>query len=136
MSTFQGKHSSDEEDLNDVPDDDEYDTEDSFIDDTELVGIVICYLHVWVASLSLELQFVEVISNSILHLITMIVQCFDIFFLQDEYFQVDNSAIKHDGFFVNRGKLERMWVSPSHFLTLFGFVMISHFLFVLDIVSY
>ncbi|GFY85561.1 wound-responsive family protein [Actinidia rufa] len=57
-----GKHSSDEEDLNDVPDDDEYDTEDSFIDDTEL----------------------------------------------DEYFQVDNSAIKHDGFFVNRGKLERI----------------------------
>ncbi|KAL7208688.1 hypothetical protein ACSBR1_030428 [Camellia fascicularis] len=25
----------------------------------------------------------------------------------DEYFQVDNSTIKHDGFFVNRGKLER-----------------------------
>ena len=46
MSTFQGKHSSDEEDLNDIPDDDEYDTEDSFIDDTELVGIVICYLHI------------------------------------------------------------------------------------------
>ncbi|KAI3672926.1 hypothetical protein L6452_39029 [Arctium lappa] len=58
---YMGKNSSDEEDLNDVPDDDEYDTEDSFIDDTEL----------------------------------------------DEYFQVDNSAIKHDGFFVNRGKLER-----------------------------
>lgn len=34
---IQGKNSSDEEDLNDVPDDDEYDTEDSFIDDTELV---------------------------------------------------------------------------------------------------
>ncbi|XP_059630643.1 ubinuclein-1-like isoform X3 [Cornus florida] len=59
---YMGKHSSDEEDLNDVPDDDEYDTEDSFIDDTEL----------------------------------------------DEYFQVDNSAIKHNGFFVNRGKLERI----------------------------
>ncbi|KAL2538476.1 wound-responsive family protein [Forsythia ovata] len=29
----------------------------------------------------------------------------------DDYFQVDNSAIKHDGFFVNRGKLER--VEPS-----------------------
>lgn len=28
--------------------------------------------------------------------------------VQDEYFEVDNSAIKHDGFFVNRGKLERM----------------------------
>ncbi|CAA2978111.1 Hypothetical predicted protein [Olea europaea subsp. europaea] len=26
----------------------------------------------------------------------------------DDYFQVDNSAIKHDGFFVNRGKLERI----------------------------
>ncbi|KAK1384439.1 HUN domain-containing protein [Heracleum sosnowskyi] len=59
---YMGKNSSDEEDLNDVPDDDEYDTEDSFIDDAEL----------------------------------------------DEYFQVDNSAIKHDGFFVNRGKLERI----------------------------
>ncbi|KAA8546449.1 hypothetical protein F0562_002812 [Nyssa sinensis] len=59
---YMGKHSSDEEDLNDVPDDDEYDTEDSFIDDAEL----------------------------------------------DEYFHVDNSAIKHDGFFVNRGKLERI----------------------------
>lgn len=34
----QGKHSSDEEDLNDVPDDDQYDTEDSFIDDAELVS--------------------------------------------------------------------------------------------------
>ncbi|KAG8054467.1 hypothetical protein GUJ93_ZPchr0001g30780 [Zizania palustris] len=31
-----GKHSSDEEDLDDVPDDDQYDTEDSFIDDAEL----------------------------------------------------------------------------------------------------
>uniref|UniRef100_A0A5B7AJ93 Putative ubinuclein-2-like isoform X1 n=1 Tax=Davidia involucrata TaxID=16924 RepID=A0A5B7AJ93_DAVIN len=60
---YMGKHSSDEEeDLNNVPEDDEYDTEDSFIDDTEL----------------------------------------------DEYFQVDNSTIKHDGFFVNRGKLERI----------------------------
>ncbi|XP_076932696.1 ubinuclein-1-like isoform X2 [Bidens hawaiensis] len=59
---YMGKNSSDEEDLNDVPDDDEYDTDDSFIDDAEL----------------------------------------------DDYFQVDNSAIKHDGFFVNRGKLERI----------------------------
>ena len=33
----QGKHSSDE-DLDDVPDDDQYDTEDSFIDDAELVS--------------------------------------------------------------------------------------------------
>ncbi|XP_031393427.1 ubinuclein-1-like isoform X1 [Punica granatum] len=57
---YMGKDSSDEEDLNDVPDDDQYDTEDSFIDDAEL----------------------------------------------DEYFEVDNAAVKHDGFFVNRGKLE------------------------------
>ncbi|KAJ0025524.1 hypothetical protein Pint_08097 [Pistacia integerrima] len=58
---YMGNDSSDEE-LNDTPDDDQYDTEDSFIDDAEL----------------------------------------------DEYFEVDNSAIKHDGFFVNRGKLERV----------------------------
>nr|GEW81356.1 hypothetical protein [Tanacetum cinerariifolium] len=64
---YMGKNSSDEEDLNDVPDDDEYDTEDSFIDDTEL----------------------------------------------DDYFQVDNSAIKHDGFFVNRGTLERANEPPA-----------------------
>ncbi|XP_040365683.1 ubinuclein-2 isoform X4 [Rosa chinensis] len=56
-----GKDSSDDEDQN-IPDDDQYDTEDSFIDDAEL----------------------------------------------DEYFEVDNSAIKHDGFFVNRGQLERI----------------------------
>lgn len=35
---IQGKNSSDEEDLNDVPDDDEYDSDDSFIDDAELVS--------------------------------------------------------------------------------------------------
>ncbi|CAN1234541.1 UBN1 [Linum perenne] len=59
---YMGNDSSDDEDLKDAPDDDQYDTEDSFIDDAEL----------------------------------------------DEYFEVDNSAIKHDGFFVNRGKLERI----------------------------
>ncbi|CAL0319431.1 unnamed protein product [Lupinus luteus] len=58
--TINGKDSSDEEDMCDVPDDDQYDTDDSFIDDAEL----------------------------------------------DKYFEVHNSAIKHDGFFVNRGKLE------------------------------
>ncbi|XP_019415929.1 PREDICTED: uncharacterized protein LOC109327305 isoform X3 [Lupinus angustifolius] len=57
---YMGKDSSDEEDMRGVPDDDQYDTKDSFIDDAEL----------------------------------------------DKYFEVDNSAIKHDGFFVNRGKLE------------------------------
>ncbi|KAK4780169.1 hypothetical protein SAY87_016275 [Trapa incisa] len=36
---YMGKDSSDEEDPNEVPDDDQYDTEDSFIDDAELVGI-------------------------------------------------------------------------------------------------
>ena len=30
--------------------------------------------------------------------------------MQDDNFQVDRSATKHDGFFVNRGKLERMYV--------------------------
>ncbi|KAL6296749.1 hypothetical protein ACE6H2_004891 [Prunus campanulata] len=64
---YMGKDSSDDEDLNDIPDDDQYDTEDSFIDDAEL----------------------------------------------DEYFEVDNSAIKHDGFFVNRGKLERISVPAA-----------------------
>lgn len=59
---YMGKDSSDEEELDDTPDDDQYDTEDSFIDDKEL----------------------------------------------DEYFEVDNSALKHDGFFINRGKLERI----------------------------
>ncbi|OIV97961.1 hypothetical protein TanjilG_12718 [Lupinus angustifolius] len=63
---YMGKDSSDEEDMRDFPDDDQYDTEDSFIDDAEL----------------------------------------------DEYFEVDNSAIKHDGFFVNRGKLERINEPP------------------------
>ncbi|XP_062207682.1 ubinuclein-1-like [Phragmites australis] len=59
---YMGKHSSDEEDLDDVPDDDQYDTEDSFIDDAEL----------------------------------------------DEYFEVDNLTTKHDGYFVNKGKLEQI----------------------------
>ncbi|KAK4273980.1 hypothetical protein QN277_017277 [Acacia crassicarpa] len=63
---YMGKDSSDEEDL-DAPDDDQYDTEDSFIDDADL----------------------------------------------DEYFEVDNSVIKHDGFFVNRGMLERIEPSVS-----------------------
>ncbi|KAG2254952.1 hypothetical protein Bca52824_085088 [Brassica carinata] len=54
---YMGRDSSDGEELDGAPDDDEYDTEDSFIDDVEL----------------------------------------------DEYFEVDDSAIKHDGFFVNKG---------------------------------
>lgn len=45
---FQGKDSSDDEDLLDVPDDDQYDTEDSFIDDAELVGTSHIYsVHLW-----------------------------------------------------------------------------------------
>lgn len=59
---YMGKDSSDEEDLDDIPDDDQYDTEDSFIDDAEL----------------------------------------------DEYFEVDKSKTKHDGYFVNRGTLEKI----------------------------
>ncbi|KAL0702028.1 hypothetical protein Bca4012_058150 [Brassica carinata] len=62
---YMGRDSSDGEELDGAPDDDEYDTGDSFIDDVEL----------------------------------------------DEYFEVDDSAIKHDGFFVNKGELER--IEPS-----------------------
>uniref|UniRef100_A0A7N0TSD2 Hpc2-related domain-containing protein n=1 Tax=Kalanchoe fedtschenkoi TaxID=63787 RepID=A0A7N0TSD2_KALFE len=62
---YKGNETSDE-DLNDVPDDDQYDTDDSFIDDAEL----------------------------------------------DDYFQVDNCSTKHNGFFVNKGKLEAMKESP------------------------
>ncbi|KAF4347872.1 hypothetical protein G4B88_009953 [Cannabis sativa] len=64
---YMGKDSSDDEGHNDIPDDDQYDTQDSFIDDAEL----------------------------------------------DEYFEVDNSAIKHGGFFVNRGQLERIESSTA-----------------------
>eukprot|EP01018_Ginkgo_biloba_P011994 Gb_33971 [translate_table: standard] len=59
---YKGSESSDEEELDNVPDDDQYDTEDSFIDDAEL----------------------------------------------DEYFSVDKAKTKHTGFFINRGKLERV----------------------------
>ncbi|XP_018449385.2 ubinuclein-2 isoform X2 [Raphanus sativus] len=62
---YMGRDSSDGEELDGAPDDDEYDTEDSFIDDVEL----------------------------------------------DEYFEVDDTAIKHDGFFVNKGTLEQ--IEPS-----------------------
>ncbi|KAF8103590.1 hypothetical protein N665_0188s0517 [Sinapis alba] len=62
---YMGRDSSDGEELDGAPDDDEYDTGDSFIDDVEL----------------------------------------------DEYFEVDDSPIKHDGFFVNKGELER--IEPS-----------------------
>ncbi|KAF8103179.1 hypothetical protein N665_0188s0130 [Sinapis alba] len=62
---YMGRDSSDGEELDGAPDDDEYDTEDSFIDDVEL----------------------------------------------DEYFEVDDAKIKHDGFFVNKGKLEQ--IEPS-----------------------
>jgi hypothetical protein len=36
---YKGNDSSDGEELDGAPDDDEYDTEDSFIDDAELVGV-------------------------------------------------------------------------------------------------
>ncbi|CAA7404520.1 unnamed protein product [Spirodela intermedia] len=64
---YMGKESSDEEEVDDVPDDDQYDTEDSFIDDSEL----------------------------------------------NEYFEVEKQATKHNGFFVNRGPLERIEPSSS-----------------------
>ncbi|KAF6147956.1 hypothetical protein GIB67_001531 [Kingdonia uniflora] len=57
---YVGNRSSDDEELADVPDDDQYDTDDSFIDDADL----------------------------------------------DEYFEVDKSTTKHNGFFINRGTLE------------------------------
>ncbi|CAK7354728.1 unnamed protein product [Dovyalis caffra] len=71
----EGNQSSDEEELDGVPDEDQYDTEDSFIDDTELVG------------------------NIAIMKMTVVL---------DEYFEVDGSATKHDGFFVNKGKLEQI----------------------------
>ncbi|KAK9096175.1 hypothetical protein Sjap_021672 [Stephania japonica] len=67
-----GKHSSDEEELGDTPDDDQYDTEDSFIDDADL----------------------------------------------DEYFEVDKSTTKHNGFFVNRGVLEHMQAIGNNLVSL------------------
>lgn len=39
LNKFQGRDSSDGEELDGAPDDDEYDTGDSFIDDVELVSI-------------------------------------------------------------------------------------------------
>ncbi|XP_010416668.1 PREDICTED: uncharacterized protein LOC104702508 isoform X3 [Camelina sativa] len=65
---YMGRDSSDGEELGGAPDDDDYDTEDSFIDDAEL----------------------------------------------DDYFEVDNSPIKHDGFFISRGKLERIEPTTSN----------------------
>lgn len=87
----QGKDSSDEEDLDDIPDDDQYDTEDSFIDDAELVGS----LSVMLGDTSLSFFLVRTSDQWSSY-------------LQDEYFEVDNAATKHDGFFVNKGKLEFM----------------------------
>lgn len=53
---WQGKHSSEEEDLGDVPDDDQYDTEDSFIDDAELVSFFIAseYFLTWMLAIYLD----------------------------------------------------------------------------------
>lgn len=39
----------------------------------------------------------------------LIGDCFHVFLsLQDEYFEVNNLRTKHDGYFVNKGKLEQM----------------------------
>lgn len=51
---MQGKDSSDGEELDGAPDDDEYDTEDSFIDDAELVRIVILVLFSFVIKVYLD----------------------------------------------------------------------------------
>jgi hypothetical protein len=105
LNHFQGNDSSDEEDLPVVPDD-QYDTEDSFIDDAELVGVfVYCCCLLWFDLCLLRGALLFYIMDFHTHTHTYI---FQLSFLQDEYFEVDNSAIKHDGFFVNRGKLERM----------------------------
>lgn len=105
---FQGKDSSDDEDLLDVPDDDQYDTEDSFIDDAELVGIFTYLFGLFMTLLT----FYCWDRNSTLFgdglFVFIFFYALKLFIMQDEYFEVDNSAIKHDGFFVNRGKLERM----------------------------
>ncbi|KAG1328099.1 hypothetical protein COCNU_01G020330 [Cocos nucifera] len=53
---YMGKQSSDEEDLDDTPDDDQYDTEDSFIDDAELVSLYafsVCHRLILVMSRSI-----------------------------------------------------------------------------------
>jgi len=105
---FQGKDSSDDEDLLDVPDDDQYDTEDSFIDDAELVGIFTYYLvYLW-DSWPFIVETGIVLFIVMDFLFSYFFYALKLFIMQDEYFEVDNSAIKHDGFFVNRGKLERM----------------------------
>lgn len=52
MNNSQGKDSSDDEDLRNLPDDDQYDTEDSFIDDAELVSIIIFIVYLGLLSCS------------------------------------------------------------------------------------
>ncbi|KAL5982744.1 hypothetical protein ACLOJK_016820 [Asimina triloba] len=85
---YMGQHSSDEEELDNVPDDDEYDTDDSFIDDTELESRLAEQSH------SGKLFEVDISGKKHGSL--------------DEYFEVDKSTTKHNGYFVNRGKLERI----------------------------
>ncbi|KAL0724295.1 hypothetical protein Bca4012_038894 [Brassica carinata] len=74
---YMGRDSSDGEELDGAPDDDEYDTDDSFIDDVEL----------------------------------------------DEYFEVDDAKIKHDGFFCQQRKVRTdivfMFPSLSKIVILF-----------------
>lgn len=47
ISWVQGKQSSDEEELDGIPDDDAYDTEDSFIDDADLVGDSVLHMLIY-----------------------------------------------------------------------------------------
>ncbi|KAL2900790.1 Ubinuclein-2 [Bienertia sinuspersici] len=43
-------------------------------------------------------------------LLTLILQKILLELLEDEYFEVDKSKTKHDGYFVNRGMLEKVYV--------------------------
>ena len=66
----QGKQSSDEEELDDIPVDDQYDTEDSFIHDAELVGLLIFFVYYFLIYLNilccffLDINFFWKISDS------------------------------------------------------------------------
>ncbi|KAJ6733641.1 WOUND-RESPONSIVE FAMILY PROTEIN ISOFORM 1 [Salix koriyanagi] len=80
------------------PDKVQYDSDDSFIDDTELVGAAILVI-------DLILKF------AIFFILHFPIGC------QDEYFEIDGSTTKHDGFLVNKGKFEHMNkpISSSHY---------------------
>ncbi|KAG6487059.1 hypothetical protein ZIOFF_055641 [Zingiber officinale] len=86
---YVGNQSSDEE-LDGIPDDDQYDTEDSFIDDAELR---------W-NGIGCQLPVGRGQRDSF--------GGWDAGDEGDEYFQVDKMSTKHNGYFVNKGKLEQI----------------------------